>query len=526
MVTNDTQLETADSAEAFEQAVPAGGLARLRRFTGPLLLLAIVAFGLAIRLYNLDSFPDTLLADETDNAQAAIRILHGQPPPNGFFGFDWTAQPAYSVYLLSWSIALFGSTITAIRLPSAILGALALIPFYFLLRRQFSTATALLTTFLLATEVWYLNFSRSGWNNGHICLYMLMAMLFFVLALDRVKEPRGSRLQPWLYFGLTGLFCALGLYSYPSGRIIALGLVLFLPVAAWFYRRQWKKLLLGYALVGVVAAVLFAPQALYIVRNWELFNGRTGTVALTNSPQYRADPASALWTQVQRNVRGPWDGGVNNTAQYTPVGEPQLAPVTGWLVLAGMLLSVLLPGMRRRPETWLWWIMLLTAWAATQLLTVGTPNGARGIVYLPALVYFAAVTLQAVLDLAALLLKRLTPAVAKDDGRRTTVTHYASRITHYAPLAVTAALVLLVGFASVEHYWSWQSKPRTRQDRWEYVTTSEFPAWVAWITDAANSNRGVTNLGQWHTLHPVPDPSLPAPAGSPPRPPEATPTTR
>src|SRR5437867_4358066 len=46
-------------------------------------LLVLAAF--AIRVYHLGSFPDTVLADEADNAQSAVRILYGQPPANGFF---------------------------------------------------------------------------------------------------------------------------------------------------------------------------------------------------------------------------------------------------------------------------------------------------------------------------------------------------------------------------------------------------------------------------------------------------------
>jgi 4-amino-4-deoxy-L-arabinose transferase-like glycosyltransferase len=354
----------------------------------------VVFVSLAIRVYNLGTFPDTLLADEADNAQDAVRNLYGLGPVNGFFGLDWTAQPAFSSYLMSAFLFVLGPTGEAIRLPSALISALALIPFYLLLRRQFSVIATLLTTLLLATNVWYLNFSRSGWNNVHVCFYMLMAMLFLTLALDTLTSKPSAHLQRWLLFGAAGAFCALGLYSYPSGRAIILGILAFFPIALWFYRRWKMSLLLGYVAMGATAAVLFAPQALYIARNWELFNGRSSVVALVNSPDYRADPAGTLWQQISRNVRGSWDGSVNNTAQYSPVGKPQLETFTGVLVIAGMALSLVLPRLRRRPETWLWWVILLVAWFATQVMTVGTPNGARGIGYVPLLLYFAAITLE------------------------------------------------------------------------------------------------------------------------------------
>ena len=459
-----------------------------------MLLAAVVLFGLAVRLYDLGTVPDTLLADEADNAQAAIRILRGVTPINGFFGFDWTQQPAYSVYLLAGFLKVFGISMMAVRLPSAVLSALSLIPFYLLLRRQFSTAASLLSTFLFSTNVWYLNFSRSGWNCGHTCFYMLMAMLFLTLALDRVEDPRGGGRRAWIFFGLTGFFCALGLYSYPNGRAITLGIIVFGPFALRFYRRQWKTLFKGYLLVGAVTVLLFLPEAVYIARNFELFNGRLHTVTLTNKPDYKASPSAALWNQVKRNVRGPWDGNVNNTWQYTPGGEPQLDRPTGWLTLAGLLLSLALPALRRRPETWLWWCMLLAAWAPTQLLTVGTPNGARGVIYVPALLYFAAAGLESALSLA---------------GRE-----WSRRLAE----AAAAALVLYFGLANILHYWSWQTNPRTRQARWIYITTSEFPDWSAWVTEVADWNGGVTNLDQWFHNHPSINPSVPPPQGPSPAP--------
>ena len=141
-------------------------------------LLVLVSF--VVRVYQLGVFPDTVLADEADNAQSAVRILYDQPPENGFFGFDWTSQPAFSVYKEAAFIAIFGFNIMAMRLPSALISALALIPFYLLLRRQFSMIASLLAAILLATSVWYLNFSRSGWNCVDISFYMLMTMLFLI----------------------------------------------------------------------------------------------------------------------------------------------------------------------------------------------------------------------------------------------------------------------------------------------------------------------------------------------------------
>ncbi len=462
-------------------------------------VLALAAF--AVRVYDLGGFPDTVLADEADNGQSAVRILYGFAPGNGFFGLDWTSQPALSIYKQAAFIAVFGFNLMALRLPSAVMSSLALIPFYILLRRQFSVLASFLATILLATSVWYLNFSRSGWNNVDICFYMLAAMLFLVLALDSLADAGRVRWRGWFDFGAAGFFCALGLYGYPSGRAITVAVAAFFPVALLLNRARGKALAVGYLFLLAVEAATFAPQAVYIARNWEWFNGRSKVVLILNDPGYKADPIGTMLHQLNRNIRGPWDGRVNNTAQYSPVGEPQLDRTSGCLVAVGMALTLLLGRLRSRPETWLWWLMLLTGWGLTQLTTVGTPNGARGVGYMPTLVYFAAVAL----DEAVVLLVRI-PARTRS----------LSAARGLAAAGLTAT-ILFTGSGNVKHYVNWQRKPRTRQDRYLYVTAQEFPSWAADVLERARDRVGMSNVEGWRNSHPVHSPADPYGGTAPPR---------
>lgn len=454
-----------------------------------LMLAAVVLAAFVIRVVRLGDFPDTFLGDEADNAQSAIRILYGRPPDNGFFGVDWTPQPAFSVYKEALFIAIFGRNVVAARLPSAVISAAALIPFYLLLRRQFSPVSSILPTMLLATDVWYLNFSRSGWNNIDIAFFMLMTMLFLLAGLDAILA---EKLVPWKMYGLfslAGFFCALGLYGYPAGRAIPLGVGAFLPAALLFYRRHWRTVVIGYAVLVGTAALLFAPQALYAVRNWEGFNRRSNNVLITNSDEYKADPAGTILNQLSNNLRGPWDGRVNNRPQYSPVGEPQLDRFTGALALAGMILTFGIGRLRRAPETWLWWLMLLCGWALTQLITMGTPNGARGIGYMPALVFFPGASIHE-LELFFGRLRIRAQRLA---------------LVHALTSGTAAACVLFASCVNVIHYVDWQSQPRTRGARYIYITTAEFPVWSDDVVQRALQGGGVTNLGQWRTIYPIQD---------------------
>jgi hypothetical protein len=370
-----------------------------------------------------------------------------------------------------------------------VISTLALIPFYVLLRRQCSVVTCAAATILLATNVWFLNFSRSGWNCVDIGFYMLMSMLFLLWGLDAISRPGWKK---WTHFGAAGFFCALGLYGYPAGRAITLAVIVFFPVAWFWHRSHVRELLLGYLILLAVEGVLFAPQGFYIVNHWEQFNGRSKVVLIFNDRAYQADPLRTMWAQLEKNLRGPWDGRVNNTAQYSPVGEPQLDRITGVLVLAGMLLALAINRFRRRPETWLWWLMLLVGWGSTQLLTVGTPNGARGIGYMPTLIYFAGLGIDALVQLLAYI-----PG---------TITFPLLRQLAYAALI---ALIFMGGFLNVRHYIDWQNTPRTRQDRYLYITAREFPEWSAAIVDLARKKLNTMNVGQWRDAHPLANPGNP-----------------
>jgi hypothetical protein len=241
-------------------------------------------------------------------------------------------------------------------------------------------------------------------------------------------------------------------------------------------------------LLLAVEAATFAPQALYVARHWDLFNGRTDVVLIFNSPEYGADPAATMVRQIADNVRAPW-AGTNNTAQYSPAQEPQLDRATGVLVLIGMALTAMSGRLRRRADTWLWWSMLVCGWTFTQLLTTKTPNGARGIVYVPMLISFAAVAIDEVLRVIA------------TSGEVTTTQSIGRRL---AAVTVCIALVL-VAYTNVRHYVDWQAKPHTRFERYLYVTTREFPQRSAAINTRAMQGLGIINVEQWRTAYPVRD---------------------
>jgi hypothetical protein len=309
---------------------------------------------------------------------------------------------------------------------------------------------------------------------------MLAAMLFLTLALDSVTSAGGPRWVKWFHFGAAGFFCALGLYGYPSGRAITVAMAAFVPVSLLRLPGHRKTLLAGYLFLFGVEAVVFAPQGAYIARNWDWFNGRTKVVVILNNTDFKADPAGMMLKQLDRNLRGPWDGRVNNTAQYSPAGEPQLDRITGILVLGGMVQTVFVGRLRRRPETLLWWLMMLAVGDRRSCRRSGR-NGPGG--------WLRLLLTPGRGPRVKVVLERMTAGAAWIDRR--------------LPAAALLVIVLATGYANVRHYVAWQRSPRTRQDRYIYITAREFPEWAAYISDRARYDRGSASLDHWRADHPI-----------------------
>ena len=458
-------------------------------------LTALLVAMLLIRVVALGSVPDTLNPDEADNIEGAVRILHGAPPDNGFFGYDWTGEPAMSAYIFAGAIKLIGLSQFGARLPTALFSVASLGVFYPLLRRQVAVLPALLATLLFGSQLWYLQMSRMAWTNEHVTLFTLGAAFALLSALRAPGTRRGR-----LWFVACGVCCALTLYGYPAARMLIPSLYVLLPFAILRDRRRWKDILAGYIAMGLITAVLFLPEAVYIAGHWTPFVLRFSVVSILNKPQFQAAPGQLLAHQLTANFLGFWVGVYNNVPSHFPPGEPLLDPLTGALVAVGALLSVAARRFRVRFETWMWWSILLLGWFVSEVLTDVTPDGTRATSWMPALFIFAGFSL----DVAFA---------------------WASKLRASArglAFAVGSLVVVLAAGSDVAHYVEWIGLPATREMRQPYVTAAEFSDWAAAIVQRADSGAPGFTVNEWRSGQVVP---LAAGASGAPGPPVELPAT-
>jgi hypothetical protein len=216
-------------------------LARGQRWQG-VFLLAITLVGLILRVWRLETgvhfmvdelnFAGVMLPFET----RAIELL--QPRVMSFSGI-------YSLWQ-SWSVALFGETLTGLRVVSAVLGTLTIPAVYWLARALFvadadsadddeqaaslAAVLPLLAALLLATFPPHIHFSRLGLNNIADPLFATLGFGFFAWAL-RHNRP--------LDFALAGVCLGMTAYFYEGGRLLYPAL--FVGWLAALYLFHWQR---------------------------------------------------------------------------------------------------------------------------------------------------------------------------------------------------------------------------------------------------------------------------------------------
>jgi len=422
----------------------------------------ILAAALAVRLWHLGAIPTFFFHDECDNTVNAIQILVGKGP--GLYGMDWKPQPALAVHQIALTIKALGPSVAAIRLPSAILSVVALIPFLLVARRVTGIVPALLASLLLAFNLGYIHFSRTGWENVQVSLYTLLAME----AVARAEE-RGSR----LWWGTAGIFAAVGAMAYFGGRAIIVFLTLYAAIKLVRARgRAWRQTLVGTAVMLVSFAVVIAPLVPSVARDWDRFNTRTKAVFVTaDLPQNHTagDVVRAVELNAWRGIATYFRGRVNNEPRYAPVNRPTLDWLTNGLLLIGLVASF-----RCLSATALWWLAWLIPYVMTQVMASGAPNLARGIAIIPILYLFVALGMRTLEDLV----------------RRRRGLVWAVRVA-------LAILVIVAAMRETRDYFAWATSPQLAMHLHPAVELEDFDAWWELQNQWIRGNRGFFNVDMW-----------------------------
>ena len=264
-------------------------------------LLLLLCLGAALRLLGLTFFPPGLNQDEASTGCDAWGLLVsgmdrcGDAWPVLFTSWG-SGQNALYAYVLLPFLALFGRSVTVLRLPAALLGTVSLFLFWRLGRKTAGPRAGLLALGLLALNPWHLLISRWALESNLLPFCLLLGTTLLVLALEG---------KPWCILP-AALSLALGLYAYGTAFLF---LPLFLlPCFLLLLRRRFPALPLLAALGAFLLLAL--PIFLCNLRNilglesmkllgftLPRLTQTRQTATMSFSPGHLAEALKLLWRQ-------------------------------------------------------------------------------------------------------------------------------------------------------------------------------------------------------------------------------------
>lgn len=236
------------------------------------LLVIIILLASILRLYKLGEYPIHITNDEAALGYNAYSIAktardeHGVLLPVVFKSFgDW--KPGLYVYLTVPFVAVFGLSEVTTRIPSALMGILAIFLIFKIAEKLFNKNVAILSAFSLAILPWHIHFSRGAWEGNVAVTLLLAGTWFFLRALDKEK-----------YLLLSAAAFGLSLWTYQSMK---LGALLYVLVLVAIYHKKLfkfsKKSLVSAAVIGLLITI---PIGL------SLFSGKGGRISVMSVFSY------------------------------------------------------------------------------------------------------------------------------------------------------------------------------------------------------------------------------------------------
>ena len=196
----------------------------------------------------LGSFPHGVTGDEIQQGYTAYSILNTGKDEWGDFlplnprGFGDYKPPLYS-YLTIPFVAVFGLSVFATRILSALSGTLMVLVIYFLAKEFFDRKVGLIAAAMFAIQPWQIFVSRIGWeSNLGMLLFSLGALLF-------IKSFKKNYL---LFFSILSL--GLSTLSYHSYKLLTL---LFLVSVIFIYRKALLKFNRAVVILGSLVLIVF-----------------------------------------------------------------------------------------------------------------------------------------------------------------------------------------------------------------------------------------------------------------------------
>ena len=201
-----------------------------------LALLLLILLGAFLRIYHLGT--ESLWYDEVSSiieCKLGIKEICNQ-----------TNQPPLYFLILNLWIRLFGTSETALRLPSAIFGIVGVLAIHRVGKTLFNNKIAIIGSFLSATSAFLIYYSQEARGYSLLLLLSALSYLFFIRIL------RQNRFRDYLLY----LFCNVLLaYTHVYGLFIIISQAIYF----FIFLSRYKPQILKFVILQVISALFFLP---------------------------------------------------------------------------------------------------------------------------------------------------------------------------------------------------------------------------------------------------------------------------
>jgi|WetSurSiteA1Bulk_404760.scaffolds.fasta_scaffold01079_7 4-amino-4-deoxy-L-arabinose transferase-like glycosyltransferase len=365
-------------------------------------LIFIFLLAFALRVYKLGSIPYGFHNDEVKVGWNALSILKTGRDDRGnklalYYNSFGDYRPTGIFYATLPSIAVFGRSEFATRFPSSLLGALTILPFYFLtflLTKKKSVAE--IASLFLALSPWHISTSRAT-SEVVISLFLVFCGLYFLF-----KFIEGRKTKDLILSGL-GLF--LSYFFYHTARLLTpafLFVILAFKYKGIKKEKIFKSLLIFFAGFSLFTFILaLNKEARGRFSQVSIFSDLNVKYELSRMPfeegQNKVFIARAFHNKVSTYSRR----FINEYANYfsanfflnSQIGKPDRYTTIGVGVLTYVELALFLCGLifiAQKRGSLLPLLLLLVAPIPAALTTEDAPNLHRALYMIPFILIIAA----------------------------------------------------------------------------------------------------------------------------------------
>jgi hypothetical protein len=415
--------------------------------------IALAAAAFLMLCFKISAVPGNLNPDAADTLQSFM--LHKHRSHWFAFYLNWNGCSAINSFLLGSAWKLSGYSVFGIRILPAMAAAASGGMLYFLLV-SFGTlrSLALASSMLLLSSPAFLNFARDGWEN----IFVAPGVLLTIEGMRRYKCAGPGGMRAGLALLLAG--CLVGVYGYHPGKLLlAAPLLTALEDVSL---KQMKPWVIRWALFMILLALFSAP---FVFACWSDPHAAFDRIRTVSILSHRNPVSDFAWNML-RAIRGCLllETGMFGNDRYSPQWQSLLPQVLFPFVLVGMASQARKYGM----ITLFGLIVVL----ATQALSEGTPDAARGVHALPILALW--------IGLGAEQVRRQLVRVCK--------------LAAFGPLEVLLGILVI---KDVLLYVGWIQLPATLRARQPAVELSEIQVWGEEQRKEIDAGRFGFNVGDW-----------------------------